>query len=136
FCPGYIYENLELHHGKFFTELGELAPWFERNSFRYANAELDAILDQMQVLDPADQATEIDLYRQAVEILVEDVPTTGLVNRPAVVPINETFWTNWPSQENPWNAPWSWWATFNLVINGYPDPETGEWVGGIQPAGE
>jgi hypothetical protein len=30
--------------------------------------------------------------------------------------------------------PVSWWATFNLVINGYPNPETGEWVGGIKPA--
>ena len=25
--------------------------------------------------------------------------------------------------------PVSWWATFNLVINGYPSPKTGEWVG-------
>ncbi len=31
----------------------------------------------------------------------------------------------------PWNMPVSWWATFNLVINGYPNPETGEWVAGI-----
>jgi hypothetical protein len=29
--------------------------------------------------------------------------------------------------------PVSWWANFNLVLNGYPNAETGEWIGGVQP---
>ena len=47
FCPGYIAENLELFHSKYYVPLGEPAPWFERNSFRYSNPEFDAIVDQM-----------------------------------------------------------------------------------------
>ena len=42
FCPGYIAENLELFHSKNYVPLGQPAPWFERNSFRYSNPELDA----------------------------------------------------------------------------------------------
>ena len=41
FCPGYIAENLELFHSKNYVPLGQPAPWFERNSFRYSNPELD-----------------------------------------------------------------------------------------------
>jgi peptide/nickel transport system substrate-binding protein len=77
----------------------------------------------------------VPLFRQAVEILFKDMPTIPMVQAPALVPFSTTYWTGWPSAENPWNMPVSWWATFNLVIMGYPDPETGEWVGGIQPTG-
>ena len=134
FCPGYIYDNLQLYHSKFYVPLGEPAPWYERNSFRYNNPEFDAIVDEMGATPP-DDPKNIDLFRQAVEILFKDMPTIPMVQAPALVPFSSTYWTGWPSAENPWNMPVSWWATFNLVITGYPDPETGEWVGGIQPAG-
>jgi peptide/nickel transport system substrate-binding protein len=136
FCPGYIYENLELFHSQFYAPLGELAPWYERNSFRYQNEEFDAIVDQMLATSPDDEEQLIDLYRQAMEIWFADLPIVPLTQAPALVPFNTTYWEGWPSAENPWNMPVSWWATFNLVLNGYPDPETGEWVGGIRPAGQ
>jgi peptide/nickel transport system substrate-binding protein len=131
FCPGYIFDNLELFHSKFYVPLGEPAPWFERNSFRYENPEFDAIVDQMAVLPPDDEEN-IELFRDAVEILLRDLPVIPFVQAPALVPFNETYWTGWPNAEDPWNMPVSWWATFNLVLTGYPDPDTGEWVGGIQ----
>ncbi|HLV35228.1 MAG TPA: ABC transporter substrate-binding protein [Spirillospora sp.] len=135
FCPGYIYDNLELYHGKYYVPLGEPAPWYERNSFRYNNPAFNEIVDQMAVLPPEDVDQNVPLFRQAVELLFQDMPTIPMVQAPALVPFSSTYWTGWPSAENPWNMPVSWWATFNLVITGYPDPETGEWVGGIQPAG-
>ena len=131
FCPGYIYDNLELFHSKFYVPLGEPAPWYERNSFRYRNPEFDAIVDEMAQLPPDDERN-IELFREAVEIFFRDLPVVPTIQAPALVPFNERYWTGWPNAENPWNMPVSWWATFNLVINGYPDPETGEWVGGIQ----
>ncbi len=135
FCPGYIFDNLELFHSKYYEPLGELAPWYERNSFRYQNEEFDAIVDEMAVTPPSEQEKMIELYQQAMEIWFQDLPVVPLNQAPALVPFNTTYWEGWPSAENPWNMPVSWWATFNLVLNGYPSPETGEWVGGIQPAG-
>jgi peptide/nickel transport system substrate-binding protein len=135
FCPGYIYENLELYHGKFYEPLGEPAPWYERNSFRYNNPEYDAIVDEMGATPPDNVERNVELFQQAAEMLFRDMPTIPMVQAPALVPFSTTYWEGWPNAENPWNMPVSWWATFNLVITGYPDPETGEWVGGIQPAG-
>ncbi|MCC6169257.1 MAG: ABC transporter substrate-binding protein [Caldilineaceae bacterium] len=134
FCPGYIYENLELFHSKYFVPLGEPAPWYERNSFRYQNPDFDAVVDQMAVTPPDDEAVMIDLYHQAMAIWLDDLPIVPIVQAPALVPFNSRYWTGWPSAENPWNMPVSWWATWNLVLNGYPSPETGEWVGGIHSA--
>lgn len=135
FCPGYITENLELFHSKFYVPLGENAPWYERNSFRYQNPEFDAIVDQMLALPPDAHDELIPLFEQAMAEWLPDLPVIPLVQAPALVPFNSTYWQGWPTADDPWNMPVSWWATFNLVLNGYTSPETGEWVGGIQPAG-
>jgi peptide/nickel transport system substrate-binding protein len=133
-CPGFIVENLELFHSHNYVPLGENAPWYERNSFRYKNPELDAIIDQMYQLSPEETEQLSALYAEAMAIWFEDLPVVPVVQAPALVPFNSTYWTGWPTAEDPWNMPVSWWATFNLVVNGYPDPETGEWVGGLRPA--
>jgi peptide/nickel transport system substrate-binding protein len=134
-CPGYIVENLDLFHSKYYVPLGELAPWYERNSFRYQNPALDAVIDKMFQAPPDDTAQLTALYQEAMAIWLADLPVVPVVQAPALVPFNSTYWENWPTAENPWNMPVSWWATFNLVINGYPNPETGEWVPGIRPVG-
>jgi peptide/nickel transport system substrate-binding protein len=138
FCPGTVYENLELFHSKFYVPTGESAPWFERNSFRYQNPEYDAVVDEMLAAlgRNAEEAELVDLYRQAMEIWYEDLPVTPLVQAPALVPFNTTYWEGWPSAENPWMMPVNWWATMNLLLTGYEDPATGEWIEGIHPAGQ
>ncbi len=135
FCPGYIVENLDLFHSKHYVPLGEPAPWFERNSFRYQNPALDTIVEQMFQVPPDDTAALTPLFHDAMEIWMADLPVIPIVQAPALVPFNSTYWTGWPTADDPWNMPVSWWSTFNLVINGYESPETGEWVGGITAAG-
>jgi len=135
FCPGSIAENLELFHSKFFVPLGELGSTFERNSFRYKNPAFDAIVDEIFQTPPDDTATLTPLVHEAMAIWYEDMPAIPLVQAPALVPFNSTYWTGWPTADDPWNMPVSWWATFNLVVNGYLDAETDELVGGIKATG-
>jgi peptide/nickel transport system substrate-binding protein len=134
FCPGYIVENLDLFHSKNYRPLGEKAPWYEQDSFRYKNPALDAIVDKMFQVPPDDTATLTGLYHDAMSIWLKDLPVVPVIQAPALVPFNSTYWTGWPTADDPWNMPVSWWATLNLVINGYKSPETGEWVGGLKPA--
>jgi peptide/nickel transport system substrate-binding protein len=133
FCPGYIAENFELFHSKNYVPLGQPAPWFERNSFRYSNPELDAIVDKMLTTPPSDVETMKGLYHDALAIWLRDLPVVPLTQAPALVPFNSTYWTNWPNADNAYNMPVSWWATFNLLLTGYPNA-TGGWVPGIKPA--
>ncbi len=135
FCPGSIAENLELFHSKYFVPLGELGSTFERNSFRYQNPAFDAVVDEIFLTPPDDAETLMPLVHEAMAIWYEDLPAIPVVQAPALVPFSSTYWTGWPTADNPWNMPVSWWATFNLVINGYLDPETEEVVGGIEATG-
>jgi peptide/nickel transport system substrate-binding protein len=134
FCPGYITENLDLFTSKYYVPLGKLAPFFERNSFRYKNPALDAVVEKMFKIAPDDTAKLTPLYHEAMAIWLKDLPVVPLVQAPALVPFNSTYWTGFPTQENAWNMPVTWWATFNLVLNGYPDPKTGKLIGGLKPA--
>jgi peptide/nickel transport system substrate-binding protein len=135
FCPGYIVENLELFHSKFYKPLGDKAPWYERNSFRYKNPKLDAAVDQMFATKPDDTQKLVQLYKDAMTVWLDDLPVVPVVQAPALVPFNTTYWQGWPTSANAWNMPVSWWATFNLVINGYPDQKNpGKWVSGIKSA--
>ena len=54
-------------------------------------------------------------------IWLRDLPVIPLTQAPALVPFNPTYWTGWPTADNAWNMPVSWWATFNLVLTGYPN---------------
>jgi len=138
FCPGTIYENMELFHSKFYVPTGQSAPWYERNSFRYQNPEYDAIVDEMLAAlgAGADEATLIDIYDRGMEIWYNDLPVTPLVQAPALVPFNTTYWEGWPNAEDPWMMPVNWWATMNLLLTGYPTPDGSGWVEGIHPAGQ
>jgi peptide/nickel transport system substrate-binding protein len=135
FCPGYIIENLDLFNSKNYVPLGELAPYFERNSFRYKNPAFDEVVNKMFTIPSDDTAGLMKLYHDAMAIWFPDLPVIPLVQAPALVPFDSTYWTGWPSADDPWNMPVSWWATFDLVITGYPGKEAGEWVGGIKKAG-
>ncbi len=134
FCPGYIAENLELFHSKNYVPLGQPAPFFERNSFRYSNPELDVIVDQMLATSPTDVDTMKGLYHDAMAIWMRDLPVVPVAQAPALVPFNSTYWTGWPTADNAWNMPVSWWATFDLLLTGYPKPDGG-FVPGIKPTG-
>ena len=134
FCPGYIAENLELFHSKNYVPIGQPAPFFERNSFRYSNPALDAVVDQMLQTSPTDVDTMKGLYHDAMAIWLKDLPVVPVTQAPALVPFNSTYWQGWPRADNAWNMPVSWWATFNLVLTGYPKADGG-WVPGIKAAG-
>jgi len=134
FCPGTIFDNLELFHSKYYVPLGEMAPWYERNSFRFNNEAFSAIVDEMAATPPTEVEKIKDQFHRAMAIWLDELPVIPGMQAPALVPFNTTYWEGWPSADNPWNMPVSWWATWNLVINGYAAPATGEWVGGITPA--
>ena len=134
FCAGDTALSLDLFHSKYVKPLGEAVSLPERNSFRFQNAEFDALVDKMLTTAPDDPSIT-QLTHDAMAIWFDQLPVIPVVQAPALVPFNSTYWTNWPTADNAWNMPVCWWATFNLVVTGYPNPETGDWVQGIQPAG-
>jgi len=136
FCPGDSdpYDNLALFHSKHWRPLGERAPWYEMNSFRYRNPEYDKIIDELAVTPPSERDKVLRLFRSAISIWLKDLPVIPIALAPALVPVNTFYWKGFPTADNPWIMPTPWWATMNLLISGYYSPLKDQWIGGIKPS--
>ena len=67
------------------------------------------------------------LFREAMEIWLEDLPSIPLVQWYHRIPYNETYWTNWPSADNPYINSAYWHKTWLLVLlNLKPAAETSQ----------
>ena len=107
------YATLLLYHSKNSRPLGTAAvggAWS-----RYKNPTFDKLVDTMQPLAPGDPKI-MDLFNQAMTIYwtdMIDIPIMQFLHR---IAYNQTYWTNWPTQDNPYlnGAFWHW--TFPLII--------------------
>jgi peptide/nickel transport system substrate-binding protein len=106
------YGMLRLYHGR-----SVAVPGAHRVNFsRWRNAEFDKIADEMFVTDPNDQPKTLALFRRAMEIWLPALPDIQLVQNFHRIPMNTTYWKNWPTEENPYvnGAPWH--LTFPIVL--------------------
>jgi len=107
------YLTLSFYHSRFAQPTGTPAEHF----WRWKNPQFDQLVDQMGQVDP--QAPEtLALFRQALEIWLRDLPSIPLVQWYHRIPHNQTYWTNWPSEENPYIHTAYWHRTFLLVLLG------------------
>jgi peptide/nickel transport system substrate-binding protein len=67
--------------------------------YRWRNQAFSDIVDQMGQLQHDDPRMK-ELFRQAMTIWLEELPDPQLVQTVIAVPMNTTYWTNWPSAQN------------------------------------
>lgn len=105
--PGAVadpYPSLETMHSRHVPDIGTVAAITPR----WKNADYDAIVDEMAKL-PVDDPQELPLFVQAMEIYLRELPHTPLVQWMHRVPYNTTYWTGWPTADDPY-APGAFWA--------------------------
>jgi peptide/nickel transport system substrate-binding protein len=87
------------------------------NFSRWRNDEYDAIVDEMAVTSPEDQDALMDQYRRAMEIWLPELPAVQVNEFYHRIPMNTTYWENWPTAENPYVNAAFWHLTFQIVLN-------------------
>lgn len=85
------------------------------NAGRWVNEEYSALMDQMGSL-PLGDPRVMDLYMQAVAIWADEMPDIPLVQTPAFLLFNTTYWTGWPTQDNNYVQPPAHWEHFLRVL--------------------
>ena len=85
------------------------------NAGRWVNDQYSALLDQMGTL-PLGDPRVMDLYLQAVAIWADEMPDIPLVQTPALLLFNQTYWTNWPTKDNNYVQPPAHWEHFLRVL--------------------
>ena len=105
------YFVLRQYHSRFVQPTGEPAD----NPWRWQNTAFDELIDQMGQT-PSDHPAMDELYRRAMDIWLAELPSIPIVQWPHRIPHNETYWTNWPTAENPYINSAYWSRTWLLVL--------------------
>ncbi len=103
---------------------GWLTPVGERtagsqNAWRWSGEAADAysaIVDEIGVLPLGDP--QIDgLFVEAMEIWMAELPAIPITQAKKIIPFSNTYWTNWPTADNPYIHPPTWWQHTHAIIH-------------------
>jgi len=105
--------SMDTLNASYVVPVGERA---SKNAWRWENEEYSALVDQIGVLPLGDPQID-DLFAQAAEIYMDELPVIPVTQAKKIIPFNETYWTNWPSADNPYIHPPTWWQSTHVIIH-------------------
>jgi len=73
-------------------------------------------VEQLKALAPGDPAG-VPIVVEAYQKIIDDMPWVTLTQGSMLTPFNTTYWTNWPTGENPYAVPASWWQSTQLMLH-------------------
>jgi peptide/nickel transport system substrate-binding protein len=86
------------------------------NFAKWKNEAYDKIVDEVFVTDMKDTARLMELFRKAMEIWIPELPDIPLTYFYHRIPMNTTYWKNWPTAENPYVNGAFWHLTYAMVL--------------------
>jgi peptide/nickel transport system substrate-binding protein len=107
--------SLDRYHMRWVQPIGEPVSSYN-NQVRWSNAEYSAIVDQMAALPLGDP--QIDpLFVEASRIWLDELPFIPLVQNKQLISFDTTYWQNWPTANNAYVHPPSWWQSVHIIIH-------------------
>jgi len=106
------YQTMQMYHSRWKAPTGEDCSW---NRPRWSNDAYDVIVDEMYRTNPEDTETMQDLFNRGMEIWYRELPEVPLVQWFHRVAMSTTYWTGWPSKDNPYNTA-QWHLTFPITL--------------------
>ena len=86
------------------------------NISRWKNDEYDKIVDQFVQTPLTEKDKLLGLYVKAMEQWLPNLPSPQITEWYHRIPCNQTYWTGWPTNKDPYvnSAFWHW--TFPLML--------------------
>ena len=84
------------------------------NPGRFSDDKLTATIDHLRAI-PSTDPQVVPLGNDIVKELVKNLPVIDMFGTSKFVPVNETYWTNYPSASNFYEGPWWWWSNFKFI---------------------
>ena len=101
------------------ADAGEQVGGFYANAPRWNTetaAAYSAIVDQIHDLPLNDPQVEA-LFVEAMDLWLSELPVVPLVQAVKLVPFDTTYWSNWPTSENNYVQPATWWQSAHVIIH-------------------
>ena len=105
--------SMDNFNAKWVVPVGERA---SNNRWRWSNEEYSALVDEMGVLPLGDPRID-ELFIQANDIWMADLPVIPTTQARKLTPFNTTYWSGWPTAENPYTSPTDWRQNTHAIIH-------------------
>lgn len=110
--------SMNRYTSQFQRDIGERAPgnnnhvrWHGEAADRYS--EIVAEIGGLPLGDPQ----IVDMVTEAMALLYEEMPIIPITQAAKLVPFDTTYWTGWPTAENNYNHPATWWMSTHQIIH-------------------
>lgn len=107
------YQALRLYHKQWYRPIGENLLW----PARWRNDAFSALVDKIEALPPTDPQIK-PLVVEALTIWLENQVAAPICQFYHRIPFNTTYWTGFPTVEDPYITPTFWHDTGYLVLLG------------------
>ena len=104
---------LDSWHSQFVAEPGQVQP--PRNWQRWSNPELDKIIEEIRKID-FDDPRGVELGKDYIKLAVREMPTIPLMSYNVFTVMDETYWTGYPSADDPYTDPVPNWANTKYMF--------------------
>jgi peptide/nickel transport system substrate-binding protein len=107
--------SMNIANVKYLVPVGERA---SNNQMRWsgpAAEEYGKIVDEMGTLPLGDPKID-ELFLQAWDIFMEELPYIPITQAKKIIPFDTTYWTGWPTYDNQYIHPPTWWQSFHVIL--------------------
>jgi len=90
-----------------------------QNAWRWSGDVADqysAIVDEIGVLPLGDPKID-ELFVEATDLWMSELPVIPITQAKKIIPFSTTYWTNWPTADNPYIHPPTWWQHTHAIIH-------------------
>ena len=87
------------------------------NFSRWHNPEFDKLVDELYSISPTETNKVMDIWMKCLALWLPGMPDVQISQGLHRLPMNTTYWTNWPTQDNAYVNPAHFHLTWPLVMH-------------------
>jgi peptide/nickel transport system substrate-binding protein len=107
--------SLDQFNSSWVVPVGERA---SKNGWRWQGPvaeEYSKLVDEIGSLPLGDPKVE-ELFVQAMDLWFDELPVIPITQAKKIIPFDTTYWTNWPTFDNQYIHPPTWWQHFHVIL--------------------
>jgi peptide/nickel transport system substrate-binding protein len=108
-----LYRSLDIFASELVAPVGETN---RGHASRWSSPEMDDIIRRMRATDPTDIEATVAVCTEALQLLLEELPSFPTYGYSGFMTWDEFYWTNWPGSENPYMGPYGHWGTLKYML--------------------
>ncbi len=58
----------------------------------------------------------VEMQKEVLKMMIQDMAVINLASIPTTIPENWAYWKNWPTADNYYATPLTWWSSFKFVL--------------------